>query len=248
MAGARKVAVLFAVMGLLWAVTPGLGGMAELGRKRTLALWPTPEASGDPAAGDGQVVIRVDGRPPFSHGTVLGETVDDIMLDLAGQISTAGGLQASAAGGEITILKNNGSEVNQLGIENSDSGFGFVLASRKNVGPLRVGTLTEDPSGVRSDESPAQVVIHIDGALVFQEFTAGHTKETLNAAILAAMAGQKGQEVIWEDDDTGIVSIAAYAIPGQGIPTVSGWGVALLGLLLTATALTLMRRRGLSRA
>jgi hypothetical protein len=247
--GAKKVLVLLAVMGFLWAVTPGLGGMAELGLKRTLAL----EAGSDPADGGGRVAIHVEGRPPFTHPTNPGDTVDLILQSLADQINLVGGLQATGpadtggAPGEITILKLNGGEVSQLGIVNDDTGFGFVSASRKNTGPLRVGTVIEEPSGVRTDTDPAQVIIEVDGVVVFQEFTAGHTAASLNAAIESAMQGQRGVEVSWEDDDTGIKSIGAYAVPGKAIPTVSGWGIALLVLALTTTALILLRRRSLSR-
>ena len=78
-----------AVLGLVWATLPVLGGMAELGKKRKNKLEALAVFSEDLAAGDGKVTLSADGLRTFSHATSPGEPLGLILQNLVDQMNAA---------------------------------------------------------------------------------------------------------------------------------------------------------------
>lgn len=250
-----------AIATLLLTVNAAGAGMAELGRKKNLAdPSPSPEASGDTAAGNGWIDLIV-GNETFTRTPGLGETVSTVLATLATQINgqSPQRYSASVSGAVITVVRYpSGTDVSQFGMVNSDSGFGFVEASHSS-GALFLLAVCETPAG----NGTVQVIRN--GSTVATVSTAGLSAEQVNEAVRSQVGGtlvgtcsasldspQRRRIVVsgtsttlsWEDNDTGITDIGVRNNQGGGsIPTLSEWGLILMMAALAGAALLYLRRR-----
>jgi hypothetical protein len=218
-----RVVVAVIVIGLLGAVPTVFGGMAELGRQRTVFL----EAVSSPGAGDGAVAIFLGPNPTFAHsrrtggcmsspetdcnlatqaedcdgGTCVPRTESQILDLLADDIGPA----ASHVPGTrvITIGQDD------IGIRSTDSQLQYVKASRGNPGQVSLLEATEPPVGgivsiivTNEDGVSRRVDVNtVPGSV-------SETNEAIRAALVAAEyelgTGPQGRIVIRRDDAPGM--------------------------------------------
>jgi hypothetical protein len=254
------VQVVGVIASLALAVTAAGAGMAELGRSKNLTPAPAPEASGDPAAGNGPVALTV-GNEVFRHDPANGETVASILAALAVKINTQSpqNFSASVAGAVITVVRHpSGTDVSQFGMVSMDSGFGFAEAIHQG-GALFVLAACETPAG------NGTVELRRNGSPIASVPTVGLSAEALNSALASAVGGQvqgtcavsltdpqrrrilvpgNSTRLSWEDNDTGITDIGVLNNPGGiAIPTLSEWGLLVMMTALAGLALLRLRRQ-----
>jgi hypothetical protein len=258
----------------LWAaIHPLVGGMAEMGRKSNLTdPGPAPEVGSDLAAGDGVVTLRA-GDFSFTHSTIAGETVSDILENLEGQVNVAGvGLTASHSSGSgvITVTLTGGAEVTRLELADTDSAFGYIESHRAAASSLGAFPIVnQTPSGLTALANPAAVRIDANGRFVLIA-TAGHSATSLNNAIVNTLNANQFQAglvngrivvtrdlvgagpvtaISWEDNDTGLTRVGTSSELPTLVPTLSEWGMILtLVLLLIGWGIVLRRQPAIARS
>jgi hypothetical protein len=184
----------------------------------------------------------------FTHSTIAGETVSDILENPEGQVNAAGaGLAASHSSGSgvITVTLTGGAEVTRLELADTDSAFGYIESHRaagSSLGAFPI--VNQTPSGVTALSNPAAVRIDANGRFV-QIATAGHTATSLNIAIVNTLNANQFQAglvngrivitrdlvtagpvtaISWEDNDTGLTRVGVSSEVPTLVPTLSEWG------------------------
>jgi len=267
MSALRLPQSLAAVFLSLLAVTAATGGMAELGRKGTLA----EAAGGDAAVGGGIVELTANGHVFTRPTAAPADTVSTLLELLEGDVNAAGcGLVATHAPGDsvITVTGVGGLELTQIGIRTTDPGFGYVKAVRVSTDTRgSVRAVTEAAKGTDASNATASririVVTDTSDHEVQVTLSPGETPASINSRIVTALAvagftatlsggeivmpqGIRG--VLWEDNDRrdatppGIVSIGATSQSATAaIPTLSDLGLIALVTLLAAAAVWRLR-------
>jgi len=249
--GAGKFLTSFAVLVLL-SVAAGFGGMAELGR-------------GGGSAGGGKKV-KLTTSPPVSVITNPGESAFSVLTRLGNKLRGAQVIvlhgacpPAVPANADACIEVTRGQRSVDIEIENEDPGFQYGKTLGVGVGNHRVSFVLE-PGGTTAGGQTVTVVVD-DTHTATVNTTAGMSgsdvldalKVELDAVLpgtyTVRRAGNKLQitganKVDWESTDLGLLSFGVKSLgPPTDIPTLSGWGMAFLVLLLAGAGWILMRRR-----
>jgi IPTL-CTERM motif len=241
---------------MLLLASPGFGGMAELG-----------QSAGDTAGGGGR--IRVTMNPTATFDTNSGDTVSDILTQLADDINTKpqfadfDATYDSAI--EIEILKNGSIELDDLDLESSDSNlkkgrvsksgtFGFIYASSQPTGAgtvtVQVNLLPPIVLPVSASTTPLGILEQLKPLL------AGQGLDVVFKPSQGFLEIDAGSTISWDSDlGAGITSFhigvgntrRSTAGMGSGIPTLSEWGILILVSLLLGSALWVLRRRAGAR-
>ncbi len=244
MATNRRKSVLWLLVALL-AVSPVLGGMAELGR-----------SAGD--SGGGGKKSKLDFNPTLDFDTSPGDTPELILSTWADAINGNFGDQytATAAGNEITIEAVGNRQLTRLNLRNTDGGFerGRVVLGewaclkgvcnariRETNAPAGDGEVTLTINGfglppiLTVAESGSQLLDRIELALEAQQIP--FQREAGSIVLLGA------NDLVWDDTDSGLTDWGIGIDDSSSVPTLSTWGMLLLTLLLATAGLFVMRRR-----
>jgi len=263
----RTTRVLLAILLTGVAASAARGGMAELGRKKTL----TEAVGSDPAVGGGIVELTADGHL-FSRITSPGDTVDSLLELLEGDINASGtGLVATHSSGAFVISVTHPpvAELVQLRIRTTDPGFGYVKAGRVSADTRgSVRAMTEAAKGTDdSGITPSQIKIVVNNLTpdrdVVVTLSPGQSAGSINSALLAALSAKgfvatlEGTEIVitrdvvmgqliraveWEDNDRRSASPPGITSIGatSDCPPISGAAIpALSGLGVLALMATL---------